>query len=411
MLQPVEAGFCESEFALPFSAPPPTPGGESGGTLGVRVAMSDVVPAGALRRLLAAGRAADPITLYTWATAAGIVWIVAVGRIWYYNPMTQNKTSVWSMWSYNFIKPWMIKFPSDGPLMKLKELLPEPPLKPGQKRKIQIFRERFHDSWTKCTGSGRFWRNGRASGAFFWNMLPWWVFSHALQVPRKFVQFLPPLLVSHLLDFLQTKSLSNSLGYRLMLLSALRMICDKGAQALYLFSASNEGTQPAILGCQALVLKKLQTLSPRARVAVSASEIFTLFSKMENFTASLSMPGQAKVVTDAATLPVGFYFLYRLFGAPAVAVSIAVAVGITFVTSKVGSQKTISDQRLRELRKKQEAVLKEFAADLPIWKLYGWEKYFVDRLNLLTKDMERIGRWNATWKTLTEVLANAIGAQ
>lgn len=34
-----------------------------------------------------------------------------------------------------------------------------------------------------------------------------------------------------------------NMGYKLMLLAALRMICDKSAQALYLFSASNQGTQ------------------------------------------------------------------------------------------------------------------------------------------------------------------------
>jgi hypothetical protein len=32
------------------------------------------------------------------------------------------------------------------------------------------------------------------------------------------------------LDFLQSPTASNVIGYRLMLLAALRMICDKGSQ-------------------------------------------------------------------------------------------------------------------------------------------------------------------------------------
>jgi hypothetical protein len=65
----------------------------------------------------------------------------------------------------------MVKFPSDGPLMKLKELVPEPPLNPGQKRRIARDTDAFHRMWKSCKGSGRFYRNGRSSGAFFWLML------------------------------------------------------------------------------------------------------------------------------------------------------------------------------------------------------------------------------------------------
>lgn len=238
---------------------------------------------------------------------------------------------------------------------------------------------------------------------------PWWCFSHALQLPRKFVQFLPPLLVSNLLDFLQNPKAPMTIGYKLMLLAALRMICDKYTQSLYLFSVSNEGTQPAILGAQSLVLRKLQTMSPRARVAISASEVQTLFAKMEGFTGALSMPGQAKVLLEVATLPVGFFFLWRLFGFAAIAASAAIGAAVIALVAKVGDQKTKSEQKLRSLRKKQEAVLNELASNLPIWKLYGWADYFVERLNVLTIEMETVGRWNAFWKSLSDVLPNAIG--
>lgn len=105
----------------------------------------------------------DPINRYLVATGAGIGWVLALGRMFYYNPMTYDKTTWWGMWSYNFIKPWMVKFPSDGPLMKLKDLLPEPQLKPGEKRRIAKDTDTFHRVWRSCKGSGRFYRKGRAS--------------------------------------------------------------------------------------------------------------------------------------------------------------------------------------------------------------------------------------------------------
>ena len=58
-----------------------------------------------LGRLLALARR-DPVNLYIAGSAAGIVWIVVLGRLAYYNPLTNNRTSVWGMVSYNFIKPW-----------------------------------------------------------------------------------------------------------------------------------------------------------------------------------------------------------------------------------------------------------------------------------------------------------------
>ena len=117
------------------------------------------------------------------------------------------------------------------------------------------FRQRFYEQWKACGGS--------SSRAIYRLMLPWWIFTHVVQIPRKFVQFLPPLLVKHLLEFLQDPQVPVLVGYKLMLLAALRMICDKSAQALYLFSASNAGTQPTLFGCQTMILEKLQTISPR----------------------------------------------------------------------------------------------------------------------------------------------------
>ena len=67
---------------------------------------------------------------------------------------------------------------------------------------IAASREVFFETWKTCKGDGAFWRNGKSSGVFFWRMLPWWVFSHALQLPRKYCQFLPPLIIEHLLRFL-----------------------------------------------------------------------------------------------------------------------------------------------------------------------------------------------------------------
>eukprot|EP01047_Picozoa_sp_COSAG01_P007296 COSAG01_NODE_275_length_19669_cov_8.676188_20_plen_355_part_00 len=332
--------------------------------------------------------------MYIGFTSFGIVWVLALGRAFYYNPMTQDKTTIWGMFSYSFIKPWMIRFPSDAPKMKLKDLLVED-VSGGKEPRVSIFRRRFLAQWSKDKSTSR---------AIFRLMLPWWIFTHALQIPRKVAEFMPTLVIPHILRFLQDPSVPRTLGYKLILLSALRTVVEKSAQALYLFSASNEGTQPAILGAQTAMLQKLHTMSPRARVASSASEIQvqmctmacgrpvlteinpyracrcqetdlvgrlapqTVFAKMEGFTAAISMPGQARVLIDLATLPAGYYFLHRLFGLPAVVVSIGANVGISAVAARVTTQKTVSERKLRELRKKQEGVLNDLAANLPIWK-------------------------------------------
>ncbi len=134
-----------------------------------------------------------------------------------------------------------------------------------------------------------------------------------------------------------------------------------------------------------------------------------MFAKMERFTGALTAPGQARLLIDYATLPIGYFFLYRLFGLPAIVVSIGANVGISALSAKVGNQKTISEEKLRDLRKKQESILHDLSANLPIWKLYGWTDFFIDKLNGLTVELETVGRWNAMWKTLTEVLPSSIG--
>lgn len=130
---------------------------------------------------------------------------------------------------------------------------------------------------------------------------------------------------------------------------------------------------------------------------------------MERFTSALTAPGQARLLIDYATLPLGYFFLYRLFGLPAIAVSIGANVGISALSAKVGRQKTISEEKLRDLRKKQEGILHDLSSNLPIWKLYGWTDFFIDKLNRTVLDLETAGRWNAMWKTLTEVLPSSVG--
>ena len=45
---------------------------------------------------------------------------------------------------------------------------------------------------------------------------------------------------------------------------------------------------------------------------------------MESFMTTLSMPGQSRIALDLLSLPIGYFFLYRLFGIAAIVVSIAV---------------------------------------------------------------------------------------
>ena len=350
--------------------------------------------------LVARLRRADPVNVYIVLTSVGIIWVGAMGKIFYYNPLTENKSTIWSMTSFNFIRPWIKAHPVDAPAMKLSDL-PKEKIAPGSRSHMKVYTKRFSDKWKRCGRS--------SSSAICWLMMPWWTFTHVLQLPRKFVQFLPPLLVSNLLDFLQDGKIPMSVGYKLMVLAALRMMCDKFAQCQYLFSCSNEGTQPAILGCQAMILEKLQTMSPRARCAVSSAEIQTMFSKMEGYTSALSMPGQARMLLDMASMPLGYFFLYRLYGLPAVAVSIIANAAITALTARVTTQKSRSQATLRELSKQQEAVLHELAANLPIWKFYGWSHFFIAKLDHLALEMQRVGRWTVAWQVIAYVLPSSIG--
>ena len=52
-------------------------------------------------------------------------------------------------------------------------------------------------------------------------------------------------------------------------------------------------------------------------------------------------------------------------------------VAISTLAARVGKQKTVAEQRLRALRKKQEGLLNELASNLPVWKLYGWSGMFI----------------------------------
>lgn len=166
-------------------------------------------------------RRADPINVYIIATSLGIVWVGAMGMLFYYNPLTDNKTSIWGMTSFSFIRPWIIKHPIDAAMMKLSDL-PKEKIAPGKRSHMKVYSQRFSEQWK---------RRGRSSSAAICRlMMPWWTFTHVLQLPRKFVQFLPPMLVSNLLDFLQDGSMPMSVGYKLMVLAALRMMCDKFAQ-------------------------------------------------------------------------------------------------------------------------------------------------------------------------------------
>ena len=336
-------------------------------------------------------RQANTLDLYIAGASLGICWVTALGWSCYRNPLTGNKTSVAGMFSFSFILPWIKRHPVGGRKMKLADLPKETVAPGGSGTQVSGITASFRDQWE---------RGRSASAAIRRLMMPWWTYTHVLQLPRKFCQFMPPLLVKHLLDFMQHTQRPISIGYKLMSLSALNMICTKMAMTQYLFSATNQGTQPAIIGCQSMTLQKLQTMSPRARCAVSAAEIQTVFTKMETFTSSLSTPGQTRLILDIASLPLGYFFLYRLYGLAAIVVSILANLGATALTARLTTQKSIAQAKLRELSKKQEAIYHEVAANLPIWKFYGWSNFFLSKLNKLTGELERQGRWTVFWEQL-----------
>jgi hypothetical protein len=67
----------------------------------------------------------DPLNLYIYLTSAGIVWVGAFGWTFYRNPLTDDKANVWGVFSFGFIRPWILKHPIDSAKMKLSDLPPE----------------------------------------------------------------------------------------------------------------------------------------------------------------------------------------------------------------------------------------------------------------------------------------------
>ena len=53
---------------------------------------------------------------------------------------------------------------------------------------------------------------------------------------------------------------------------------------------------------------------------------------------------------------------------------------VTALTARLTTQKSIAQGKLRDLAKKQEAIYHDLAANLPIWKFYGWSNFFVSKL-------------------------------
>lgn len=349
--------------------------------------------------LVARLRGLDRLSIFLVISSAGTIWTLSLGRLLYRNPITKNRTTLWDFWTYGFINDWMRRFPTDGTKMQ-RSHLPREELARGERSRIALDRDRFLEAWRACGGS--------TANALRKLMMPWWVYTHAMQVPRKFVQFLPPLMVHSLLDFLQDKT-APSVGYQLTALAAIRMVCDKLSQAHYLFSANNAGAIRASYGAKALVLAKVQSISPRGRVVISAAEIQTLLQKMESFAHALCIPGQSRIALDLASLPIGYFQLYRLFGVPAIAVSISANFLITALTARVSAQKTKAEQKRRELLKQQEAKLNELASHLPIWRLYGWGDMFITKLNQLTEQLQTQGKWVNVWEKLAQVLPSTIG--
>jgi hypothetical protein len=46
----------------------------------------------------------------------------------------------------------------------------------------------------------------------------------------------------------------------------------------------------------------------------------------------------------------------------------------------------------------------QLASNLPIWRLYGWGDMFITRLNALTDELQRQGKWVNIWEKLAGVL-------
>ena len=102
-------------------------------------------------QLLGRLRSGDPLNQYLVLTSAGIVWVAGVAWLFYRNPLTDDKNSVWGVLSFSFIRPWMKRHPLGSPPMKLSDL-PEETIQPGGKPRMVAIARRFEE---QCSGAGR----------------------------------------------------------------------------------------------------------------------------------------------------------------------------------------------------------------------------------------------------------------
>jgi hypothetical protein len=86
--------------------------------------------------------------------------------------VTDDKASIWDTITFGFIVKWIKKYPIGGKPMVLADL-------PGDHRDLMTpYRQKFQQAWENA--------GGKTSGAMLRRMTPWWIFTHAIQAPRKY---------------------------------------------------------------------------------------------------------------------------------------------------------------------------------------------------------------------------------
>ena len=64
-------------------------------------------------------RRADPVNLYIALTSAGIVWVGGLGLAFYRNPLTDDRANIFGVFSFSFVRSWIVAHPIGSRKMTL----------------------------------------------------------------------------------------------------------------------------------------------------------------------------------------------------------------------------------------------------------------------------------------------------
>jgi hypothetical protein len=220
-----------------------------------------------LRRL----RAMDELSRLLVAGVVSVGWALAVSRARYENPLTDHKPGgLFAFWSGKYTMDWVRRFPVGEKKLTLADV-PKEVLAVGESPLVEREREAF---------LRRFEFSGGSSYRALKRMIcPAFLYVHLLKLPELYASFLPPLVMGHLLRFLEDPNVPAHVGLQLAAVAAVRRVISGTCQAMN-WPVGLAGYNPIQRGMKAALIQRAQEASPRGRGAVSTAELQTMVGKL-----------------------------------------------------------------------------------------------------------------------------------